>query len=296
MMEGTATPEMEPQSSTTRAPGQFVKFPKLPTDIQLLVWKHAVPNPRSILGSILFILNLDLDDVYAILPSIQDIKHTFFNNYNFLRFLGLDSDAEYSKLLEMLDASMTVWRAVLSLHHTCRASRGTTLGTYRLDLESIIEAENTPLWTADDIVYFPWQESMEGLHHAGIHWFFQARENPRPSLASLQHAAFLLTHKLFRTLKLNVAATPGTPKSAWAKNFPSLQSFSLFLDPGEVGYSQSGKILLYEPQDVPVQDVENLTPSQIAQRMSARLRQPGMQDEDVPLAEVFVVDMARKSK
>jgi len=296
-MEKAATPELDPQPTMTRAPEKFLKFSELPTEIQLLVWKHAVPNPRSILGSILFILNLDLDDVYAILPSVQDMKHAFLDDdYDFIRFLGLDSDAEYSKLLEMLDASMTIRRAVLSLRHTCQASRGTILGTYRLDLESIIEAENTPLWTADDIVYFPWQESVEGLHHAGIHWFFQARENPRPCLASLQHAAFLLTHKLFRTFKLNHAATPEMPKFVWAKNFPSLQSFSLFLDPGQVGCSQGGKIFLYEPQDVPVQYMENLTPSQIAQRMIARLRQPGMQDEDVPLAEIFVVDMTRKWK
>jgi hypothetical protein len=288
---------MDPQRSSSSSPEQFLKFLELPKEIQILIWKLTVPNPRSLHGAIEFILNLNLDRPYAILPSIHDLKLAFHNHYATERYQRNGKDEQYTALRKGLALSMPIWRAILSLLHTCHVSRGITLQTYRLDLESSIEADSTPLWTSDDIVYFTWQyTSNMATIEAFIKWFFQSREKPRPSLISLQHAAFLFRREFARPLNLEPHIE--IQGFNYANNFPSLQSFTLFLDPGlvgTVGYRHSGRILLYEPEEVPVEDFYKMTPSQVVQRLAEKFRYPGMKEEDMPLVETFVVQV-RKSK
>jgi hypothetical protein len=294
-IETVDTPKMDPPPLSTRAPEQFVLFHELPTEIQLLIWKLAVPDPRSLHGAITFILNLDLSKPFAILPSIQDMRKAFYSPFATHRYRQNGRDEQYNVLQEGLNRSIPIWRAVLSLLHTCRVSREIVLQTYRVDLDSIIEAENTPLWTPEDIVYFPWDRAVNiATLEALVNWFFQKREKPRPSLMSLQHAAFLFLREVARPL--NLEPWDEIHEYVWAKNFPSLQSFSLFLDPCKVCYyCYRGKVLLYEPEEVSVEDVYNLTPAQIVHRIAEGLRQPGVKEADLLLVETFVVQV-RKSK
>jgi hypothetical protein len=268
----------------------FHNFPLLPSEIQFLIWSLALPSPRSIQGALPFILNT----TYAILPSIQDMAHAFHNPYAVSRSQHEGFDTEHTQLMETLERSMTQWRAILSLLHTCPTSRDIARQRYRLDFSSIVEAENTPLWTEDDIVYFPWLGINLTTLRANIDFFFQERSEPRPSLASLQHPAFLFRREVVRSLNLEPTKPPA--EYAWAKNFPSLESFSLFLDPLKVGFYDSGRVILWEPEEVKVEDVYMLTPRQIVQRMTVGLRREGMEEEDVPLVETFVATVRGMKK
>jgi hypothetical protein len=204
-------------------------FSELPTEIQVMVWRLLVPNPRSIRGALLFIVNLELGNPKAILPSIRDFKRasSLANPYDVdddddmeeaLEFWGVDDDSMYS-----------LRRPILSLLHTCRASRTVVLEKYRLDLVSTLPEENTTLWNPEeDMVYFPpplkFQEARTFLY-----WLSLGREAPRPSLSSLQHVAFQLNGEASSGLGLNEFPEELTNvlENQWLHNFPALKSFSL---------------------------------------------------------------------
>jgi hypothetical protein len=92
--------------------------------------------------------------MYAILSSIQSFRLAFYSHYATERYYREGADREYTLLLERLALNLPIWRSVLALLHTCDASRKTTLQTYRLDLESVIQAENELLWAPADMIYF----------------------------------------------------------------------------------------------------------------------------------------------
>jgi hypothetical protein len=115
-------------------PGPFIKFPKLPIEIKDIIWRYALPNPRTIRGAIMLSINLDLASPRAILPSIFEYQE------------GIPSPDTYVELTDTRSP-------ILSVMHTCRVSRRAALRNYRLDVDSIIEDENCPWWNLDDIVY-----------------------------------------------------------------------------------------------------------------------------------------------
>jgi hypothetical protein len=52
----------------------FKQFARLPAEIQLMVWKYAVPDPRDILDAFVIIVNFNLNSPRAILPSPKELQ------------------------------------------------------------------------------------------------------------------------------------------------------------------------------------------------------------------------------
>jgi hypothetical protein len=90
-------------------------------------------------------------------------------------------------------------------------------------------------------------------------------------------------------------------ENQWFQNFPALESFTLFIDPynsrGTGTYaSADGKILLYEPEDVPVYCLGNRTASHIRQVIMKKFDNLAPKDRGAPLIEVFVTSVRKPKK
>jgi len=275
----------------------------LPSEIQLQIWKHALPEPRSIQRAILFIIDLDLDKTRAILPSSREAVecyHVTLDPYDegFGHPIGWELDLR--RKMETAEYLM-----VLALFHTCRASRLAARNLYRLNIESIVEGENDPLWRTEDLVCFLPNFGKEGFwmsHYRAYHdyrfalnWLVMSRDSPPPSLSSLQHFAifgtasrhwhFDLQHLEERDVISRVAM------QRCVKNLPSLQSITLLLDPNAVVYEYHGRMLLDEPKDQPIEGT-GFTPARLLARVSTLLKEQLHDGDDAPVVKMYV---ARRS-
>lgn len=191
--------------------------------------------------------------------------------------------------------------AVFTVFHTCRASRMVARELYRLDLDSIVEGENEPLWnpTEDLVVFLPnlgnddyvWTYQNAAHDYVRIfHWLSMDREIRPPSLTSLQH--FALFNTAFRTWGFELSdfaetTVKNNSMQQCVKNIPSLQSVTLLLDPINIAYHVTGKILLYESEDKLV-TVCRMFPEAIVKQVTHLFNSVVEDKEDVPLVELYV--------
>jgi hypothetical protein len=295
------------QRSTGPSASSFKLFSELPTEIQLMVWRYLVPNPLLIHGAIPFVVDLELGSPKAILPSIGELKHS----YNSVNPDSVRDDSDDSALFYWDMSNLRHWksgnhrmeddrRPILSLLHTCQTSRTVALEKYRLDLVSIIPEENKPLWSPEeDIVYFPppykWPET-----RAMLHWFSRLREAPPPSLSSLRHVALQLDKELALCLEIYDFGMdfPPTMEHQWFQNFPALQSFTLFLDPCRLigANADNGRILLHEPEDIPIERIGYKRASRIKRIVIDMFNKLAPEDREVPWIDVFVTRVRKNKK
>ena len=194
-------------------------------------------------------------------------------------------------------------RPIFSLLHTCRTSRTVALEKYRLDLLSTIPEENTPLWGPDDIVYFP-PPKIRQENSAMLFWLSQERGASPPSLCSLQHVAIQVDEQLATRLPLHEHVYRFTAKleNSWLHNFPAMKSFTLLIDTcllirrEDLTGADDGRILLFEPENVPISRIGSLTASQIKQIILDMFGHLTPEGTGLPWVDVFVAGMRRPKK
>lgn len=263
-----------------------------------MVWRYLVPNPLSICGAILFVVDLELGSPKAILPSIRELKQSCDSAYDDHVYPW---DPHYSQYWETSDDCMeSDRRPIFSLLHTCQSSRTVALETYRLDLVSIIPEENKPLWSPEeDIVYFPPLDKWPGPR-AMLTWLSRLRDAPPPSLISLQHIALKLDQELALCLEIYNFEMEFPPRidHQWFQSFPALQSFTLFLDPCNLigANADNGRILLYEPEQIPITRIGNKMPSEIKRLVKEMFNNLVPEGREVPWVDVFVTGVRRQKK
>ncbi|KAH7351348.1 hypothetical protein BKA65DRAFT_476670 [Rhexocercosporidium sp. MPI-PUGE-AT-0058] len=291
----------------------FCVFSEFPREIQLKIWQHAVPDPRSVLGTVRIILDFDLSTPRAILPSIRELKRSyrFMHNPQFAedeedtdedsgdsdQYSDESSDVDgfYSSeetiMWKPSDITMAVSRRpVFALLHACKLARVATLERYKLSTGSEIEEENIPWWVPEeDMVIFVGHGFRERL--TWVHWLFRARAEPLPVFESLEHLALasertLEDYLISGSLKWHL-------DEDWLPNFPALQSFTLLLDPVLVLDRKAGRILLHEPEEEPVYSFGGYRPAEIVKRLTIAFEEALPSDMEVPLVEVFVAGWKR---
>ncbi|PVH75843.1 hypothetical protein DL98DRAFT_518434 [Cadophora sp. DSE1049] len=279
----------------------FTQFPFLPREIQLQIWQHAVPDPRSILGVVRIILDFDLGKPRAILPSIREFKGSYKIMHYPFTDEGEDLDLEFyepeeAEIWRPGNTAMAISRRrVFDLLHTCPMARVTMLERYRLAVGSQIEEENKPWWVPEeDMVLFIGSDHKERA--TCLHWLFRTRNKPLPVFETLEHVAV----KCDRGLGLYNYLVPPFPDYAVhleddsLDNFPALQSFTLFMDPASILERQSGRVLLYEPKENRVDTFRGLTPAEIERSVTQGFEEVLPDDMEVPLVEVFVAGWKRR--
>jgi len=265
----------------------FPKFPLLPKEIRLLIWKYAVPPPRHFAQDhcgVLLIVNFELARPKVILPSPRDLWFMFPHEG--------PEDARHHK-------KSTVWEwqmGIFTLLHACRESRAVTQEEYRLDLKSAIPEENEPWWSDEDVVYFPTGGDDRSRDAALLRWMSRKRSGRMHCLQSIHHIAMEATHAAVKAM--GFLAQDGSEDGSevsesdlpldrpndgwrfeWPGNFRALESLSLMFDPGEVEGSENGSLRLYKPYDVVVQGL-GLKPSQIEERAVRKLLEASEMDDD----------------
>lgn len=283
-------------SHTLNLPAKtFTKFPLLPREIQLQIWQHAVPDPRSILGVVHMILNFDLGKPRAILPSISEFKQS----YKMMHYPSMDEDEDLDiEFYEAEDAD--IWRPgniamkisrreIFALLHTCRLARVTTLERYRLAIGSEIEEENKPWWVPEEDMVLILGSDYK-MRSTFLHWLFLPRDEPLPVFETLEHMALKCDHGLgfYGYLVPPFFDDVAHLEDDALDNFPALQSFTLFVDPGTVLERQSGRVVLYEPIQNSVDAFQGLTPAEIERNVTRGFKEILPEDMEVPLVEVFV--------
>ncbi|KAG4422218.1 hypothetical protein IFR04_004598 [Cadophora malorum] len=261
--------------------------------------RHAVPDPRSILGVVRLILDFDLGKPRAVLPSIREYKESYkIMHYPFFSE-DEDLDDEFYETEEAAtwrpsDKSMaTSRRKVFDLLHTCRMARIAMLETYRLAVGSEIEEENKPWWVPEeDMVLFIGSDHRERA--TVLHWLFRSRKESLPVFGSLQHIAVKCEHSLTNYLVTPFMDDVPHLEEESLDNFPALQSFTMFVDPASVLDRQSGKVLLHEPEQNPVHTFRGYKPDGIASSVAVGFEEVLPEDMELPLVEVFVAGWKRR--
>lgn len=281
-------------------------FSDLPKELQLLVWKYALPDPHSIPGAIILFVDFNLSQPRAILPSITEYKDAYrraSTRYNEVH--QDDSDDEDEDPWDFDNSVMANHRVpIIRLMQTCKASRTVALEVFRLDLASSISEEQIQWWIPqDDMVFFAQPDSYKE-DRAMLYWLSQRREVKESNLSSLQHIAFRLDDNI--ATALDPITYRGEmvlyTEDGWLQNFPNLQSLSFFIDPVMALQSgvreHQGKIILHEPEDVIVHRQGSLTPSEISKRVTENFEQLAKRKKgtEAPLVECFVVGVKRKWK
>ncbi|KAG4431772.1 hypothetical protein IFR05_012748 [Cadophora sp. M221] len=293
------TSNNEPSHTVDTPTRTFSKFPELPREIQLQIWQHAVPDSASILGVVRIILDFDLSKPRALLPSIREFKESYrtmiysvYDSYEENEDIDDDDFYQTEETMIWSPASTSMARSrlpIFSLLHTCRMARLATLERYRLAMGSGIEGENQPWWVPEeDMVIFAGSGFRERL--TWVHWLFRSRDEPLPVFESLQH--FALAHE--RMMADYLISRPSrwrewSPRGEWLLNFPSLESFTLLLDPVYVLDRQAGRVLLHEPEQQSVESFGGVRPAEIEKRLTSAFEKDIPEDREVPLVEVFVV-------
>lgn len=287
-------------------------FADLPKELQLLVWKYALPDPHEIEGAIILFVDFDLSQPRAILPQITEYKdayHRARTRYNEVHHDDSEEEDEAESLWGFNDTHLMANHRspVMNLLQACRASRTVALEVFRLDLASSIPEEQIPWWSpADDMVYFA-QPDNYIENRAMLYWLSQRREVAQSNLSSLQHIAFRFDHNISTALDPTSFADAGYDnvlytEDGWLLNFPDLQSLSIFIDPvmalkDGVG-ERKGKIILHEPEDVTVHSHRGLKPSQIEESIARNFESlvKRGRGKKAPLVECFVVGVKTRWK
>jgi hypothetical protein len=266
-------------------------FAKLPTEIQLMIWKFAIPDARDVSNAILVIVNHDLNDVKAILPKPKEYKQIYSDMFA----RTAQSIAMEGEHLE-LDPDDYRWNVskhmVFSMLQTCHNSRAAALKTFCLDVAPInTKAMQKFPWSAEDRLYFPCLGySFE--RRMALQWLSRSRETPSPSLAAVHHIALPLERILLQSLGITrvfLGRNPGRNQwdNGWFTNMPNLKSFGLYLDPGDVSEKDQGTLCLYEPEDVPMLHCSRYKPSEAEKAVQGKLKElrgAGLCEPDVEVS------------
>ncbi|KAL2071035.1 hypothetical protein VTL71DRAFT_12270 [Oculimacula yallundae] len=287
----TSSSQSEPSQTINQPDRTFTKFLELPTEIQLQIWKEAVPDPRSILGVIHIILDFDLGKPRAILPSVRDYKHAYRIKFHFDDTTEDDSDPQYAyRHAEYLysNTAMTTSRApVFALLGTCQMARSETLKSYRLAIGSGILEENEPWWSPEeDMVIFTGTELEISLLP---HLLFFRRAEPPPVFDSLQHVAIPAIRGLAKHLLTDFPSSRvWNMEDGWSFNFPALRSFTMLVDPASILNRKTGKVLLHEPEDKAVDVLMSYRSQDFIGHLTAFFAEDLDDGEEAPLVEVYV--------
>jgi hypothetical protein len=100
-----------------------------------MIWKIAIPKPRSYPVGLLTIVNFNLSKPHIILTKRQSCYREW--------------------------KSFPFYVALFSFLHSCRESRTLVLSTCHLDLKSTTH-ENEPWWDPEDTIYFPLDLDLRG--------------------------------------------------------------------------------------------------------------------------------------
>jgi hypothetical protein len=263
----------------------FTNFGNLPTEIQLMVWKYAVPNPRRIPEAILAFVNFDLENPRAILPPRRD----FINMYN--RNLIPPEVHEPST-----EWDVNARTEVIYLLHTCRNSRAAAGHIFCLDMDSTEDDWNTDLWDpATDTIYLPcFLFSWPNFRF--IRWLSTRRERPSQALKSVRHVALYLDNELMNAMR-RIPALHADPTQSWddwgvywLDNLPSLQTLNLCVDPMGFTKRTEGSLVPYESQDVPIEGIEDYPrPTEIEEEVTEFFESLLGEGIEAPLVEVSVL-------
>lgn len=247
----------------------FYRFPDLPPEIRVNVWKQALSNIDC--EAIRVIINFDLYHPRAIISYPQYVKSPpdLDGEYS---DSNSDSNSDFDNTGEAATQGQSPIPALL---HVCVESRSITLCRYRLDLYSNIPAENATWWNPqEDTIYFP------SLKYSNIYG-----EKLRRSLFFVQHLALPLRKEILNGFYLEVSSSA---LYEWILDLPYLKTLSLLVNPFGKYDAMGGRILLYEPYDVPISHLHGSTPSQIEEFITERIK-PWKLPEDLPSVEVLVM-------
>jgi hypothetical protein len=236
-----------------------------------------VPHPRDIPESILVFVNFDLNRPRAILPATGS-------------FQGLYDDIASGPW------DFTLRTTVISLLHTCQASRASTEAIFSLDVDEPTEAWNANLWDpATDTLYLPGFASEDGDHLFHL-WLCDRRSQPHLGLKLATHVAlqldmcFMLATKLISEYGEDIGG-PLFPRARfedsqdqWLENLPSLKTLTLCIDPLRFTNYRHGHAVPYPSLNVPVHNLNNYTPSKIREEITEmfELHLEDLVDQDEP--------------
>ncbi len=270
--------------------GCFPQFSKLPLEIQLIIWGFAVPDPRQVRNAIVVIVNYDLGAPKAIIPKpkeYREIHETMFSRIaRRVGTEGLDCDpSEYS-----LDPQKHVPFVMMQI---CRNSRAAVLKDFCLDIDFVNQkAERKLPWGPDDVLYFP-TLGYSFERRMALHWLSREREGPHSALATAQHIALPLERLLLLACRVFPVFFPRPGRDewdgAWMKNIPNLKSFGLFVDPGEVSEKEVGELVLYEAEDVPIQQCSFLRPCEAEEAVQNKFKELVGEGNEAPVVDISVL-------
>ena len=281
----------DPTTMTEPKPSSFTVFGSLPPEIQLTIWEVALPCPRDVPEAILVFVNFDLSRPRAILSCIDGLKDLSSE----IDVVSTDTWSEDDhKYIYPRSRGFSTKEEVFSLFHTCRKSRAVAGKIYSLDIESN-EEWNTELWNpATDTLYLPGLAYLRS-HKSFIKWLAKKRERPHPGLQSLVNLAltlnplFMLTTQLIPDFDNVDDIHPTGFFNSWLRNFPALQMLDLYIDPLGLGERHMGRLVPFEPLDIPVMKLYNLRPSRIEKNLALLLEKCLPQGREAPFIEVFVL-------
>jgi hypothetical protein len=243
----------------------FPRFPDLPPELRVNIWKQALSDIDC--GEIRVIVNFDLNHPRAIIPSPRQVKDLADRD---------EEDSDYNGEPDFTSEAAARHRSTIpAMLHVSRESRNILLSRYCLDLYSNIPDENTRLWNLEeDILYLP-----------SFDYEYIMGKRLRTSLFSVQHLALPLARSLLARFKTEL---PMNPLYEWILNLPYLKTLSLLVEPFGKYDADGGRILLYEPFNVPITRLNRYTPSKIERLITETIKSCNPLGVS-PSIEVFVM-------
>jgi len=252
----------------------FSCFPDLPTEIRFTVWRYvlaAIYCPAAAR----IIINFNLNQPRAIIPSLGPRVYDGSDSDSVTTVWDSDSDISGHTPAHS-------YHHIPAMLHACHEARIIALDSYRFDQESIVPGENKLWWDPEeDTIYIP------DLHRITIR-----EKTLYTSLSSLQHLAL--------PLHLDLLNKFTSPQSRWGylhqwfSTLPALTSLILLTEPYNKFDADEGRILLYEPYNVPIDHLLNNKASEIEDLITAEIKSWGL-GWDPPLVEVLAIRF-RKNK
>jgi hypothetical protein len=240
----------------------FNRFPDLPPEIRVDIWKQAVSDIEC--SAIRVIVNFDLDQPRALVPSLRVAARDVSSSDD--ETSECDSNCDWT-----CEAFAQHQQRIPAMLYVCRESRNLVLDKYHLDLDSIIPDENKLWWNPqEDTIYLP-----------SFEYKLLRRKRLRTSLSSVQHLALPLRKEFLNGFYVLDFI-----------NVPTLKSLSLLIDPFGKYDAEGGRIVLHEPYDVPIARLQNMTPSQIEELITAMIESRGYPC-DPPSVEVLVMGFGK---
>ena len=265
------------------------------TEIQLHIWRHAVPDPYSISSAIVMIVNpdVDLSRPRAFLPYAKKLLHTEYST----------GAGETEICLEEINKRQPIFNVMQSCHN----ARTAILETYRLDIDSIIPSERIPLCKdPEDMIYFHHFPNDDEYGLSGrtmIQYLTRESFTFLGCFETLRHIAFRFSYDALGALKMSSDyddddendsddGSPGFREVREAfhmhENFPALESVSLFVDKFHLFNTWvKGKLVLYPVEDDARLPPVGLTADQVESKLERKLSRRDW-PKGSPVVDVYV--------